>query len=268
MAEDSFSEMFGQGLEALGEQVKETGADRLTAHAEKFAKQKLKQVIAGGNKSSAEVPQDRQGAPSGTNTEVIEGEVAEESNSPPLSGMHKVYEEGRLSRQSLYQDGVLHGETLFFDEKGLVEKKLFYEKGVLHGPCFFFSEGVLVLQSNYKDGKQEGAAIAYKENGCVLSRLTYKAGLQEGMAVYYDDEGFPAQTQFYVSNKKEGPFVAYYPSGLVLRSGQFQDGLEEGTFAQYYEDRSLMQVVVYSKGHVVKGPVDYPPPQPSPKKKG
>ena len=80
-------------------------------------------------------------------------------------GEFKVYyKNGQLAEKSNYKDDKLDGESLWFNQNGVIIKKFTYKEGLLQGPSKIYSnDGNLIVEGQYKGDKKHGIWLYYEE---------------------------------------------------------------------------------------------------------
>ncbi len=133
---------------------------------------------------------------------------------------------------------LFHGETLAYNDEGLLEASIHYEKGLL-----------------------EGASTYYHSNGSTWKETSYHKGLAEGEFLTYTDEGHVLKKQTYSQGKLHGPSLRYelgsaqvlseeeYVNGR-LQSGRYLDPKTHALHAQVVKGCGLQ--VIYGKRSILE----------------
>jgi len=102
------------------------------------------------------------------------------------------YASGRLRRETPIEKDLKHGTEMFYFDN--VEKKVSQESsfftGKLHGrQMSFFENGKVKSRVNYQENKLNGLATFYHPNGKVKSKCRYENGKKVGEEMNYDEAG-------------------------------------------------------------------------------
>jgi antitoxin component YwqK of YwqJK toxin-antitoxin module len=121
------------------------------------------------------------------------------------------------SQYSPYQNGVLHGDTVYFHKNGRIRE--IYP---------------------YQNGKAQGTRIVYAEDGVtVTTRAQYAENRRHGLYETFDARGKPESREIYVQDKRHGrceywkagattPEVKYYLDGKEVTKAQFDAASKSG----------------------------------------
>jgi antitoxin component YwqK of YwqJK toxin-antitoxin module len=131
-------------------------------------------------------------------------------------------DEGNLLRKWQEVDGKIEGEMHFFyPSKGISH----YKNGLLHGPSIFFSEkGNILSKSEFYLGKLHGKRMAYYLSGSIYAEEEYVLGKREGQHLYFYENGKIKTLLHYVQDLLDGEVVLFWPDGREKRRLIFQKG--------------------------------------------
>jgi len=98
------------------------------------------------------------------------------------------------SPEELYleKSGKRDGQCLLLYPEGSVKMETFYSEGLLHGPSTYFSEkGKLLSKGWFVQGHQQGKCWWYYPSGQLYSLQRYRDGVWHGKQEFYYPDGRP-----------------------------------------------------------------------------
>lgn len=166
--------------------------------------------------------------------------------------------------------GKKHGACRLFYPDGQIKAKMFYEQGALHGPSIFFStEQKKLAETWYIQGKKVGQAKYFYSSGMLSSRQRFREGIPDGMQEYWYTDGkikslipyahgalhgevrlFWESGQLkrsccYAAGCREGWDRLWSEKGILIEEGQFRQGQPTGAHRQFFAHGSLKQELYY-----------------------
>ncbi|NKI33142.1 hypothetical protein [Croceivirga thetidis] len=119
------------------------------------------------------------------------------------------FQNGKISREMTYKNGVFDGKYLDYYPTGQMESDINYKYGKYHGKrTQFFENGNLELEEVYLMDDLHGPYKAYYQNGKLKEEGNYKNGSKTGVWRYYDE------------SEKKSKEETYF-NGAVVTSKQF-----------------------------------------------
>lgn len=174
-----------------------------------------------------------------------------------LNGVSEFYDaEGRIEKRLTYQDGILHGDALYYGG-GHIRSKAHYNNGRIEGNLEIYKKGQLVATLPHVGGVCTGIACLYEGSGRILSKVTYKDGKRNGPCLSYNALGTVVKAQNFVDNKIEGVVKVFYPDGKLLMEYNVKDNKKEGTLVQYHKNGEIRRIEHYSNGKLLAPPRTY-----------
>ncbi|MGA8164024.1 MAG: 6-hydroxymethylpterin diphosphokinase MptE-like protein [Waddliaceae bacterium] len=163
--------------------------------------------------------------------------------SQQLSGKYRsYYPNGAIKGEQYYREGVLHGPSTFFDEKGNLMSRCWYVNGVKQGKArlydysgglhsltryrngvwdgkqeFFYPTGVLKTELNYRMGSLHGEVILYYPNGIKKRELRFSEGKRCGTEMLWNYGGMKEQEIHYDNDQPVGKACAWHGNGRLAR---------------------------------------------------
>ena len=135
------------------------------------------------------------------------------------------YTNGRIAKIENYQNDTLHGEILYYDDKGKLNGKGFYKMGVrVDSSHMYFPNGKAKLEE-WKDssGKTQGLFKVYYQNG-QPSQIGYmKDNYLDDTCNTFFKNGQLKVVEFYKEKKKEGVWQYFSNEGKLIRTEQYSN---------------------------------------------
>jgi antitoxin component YwqK of YwqJK toxin-antitoxin module len=123
-------------------------------------------------------------------------------------------------------DELKETRCLYYDT-GVVRGEMHYQNGVLHGPSTFFSEkGTVLSKTWYVQGKKVGEVCTFYLSGARASLQRYKEGILDGLQEYWYEDQTPKSLIPYVQGQVHGEVRLFWPSGRLKRRCVYEKGLK------------------------------------------
>ena len=128
-----------------------------------------------------------------------------------------------------YNNGVLHGESIYYHENSTIRKKEFYNKGYLTGGEYqeYYSNGQLETEGYFENSQRNGIWNEYYEDGTPRLKSVREFG------------------------KLTGPYIEYYPNGKPHISANYRYGLLDGNYSENYESGLVKKAGIYRGDHKI-----------------
>ncbi|MBP9692066.1 MAG: toxin-antitoxin system YwqK family antitoxin, partial [Alphaproteobacteria bacterium] len=133
-------------------------------------------------------------------------------------------EKQNLKEKITFHEGLSHGPAEFYKNGQPLMFTQFY-KGKQHGETVFFDEaGMVTGRVQYEMGEKHGQSIAYDRMGRIQRIDNYQMGLLEGPSLAYYPNGSLLESGMYIQGLREGEFRSYYENGVVRQILTFDRG--------------------------------------------
>ena len=109
-----------------------------------------------------------------------------------IEGVTKTFHNGKLVRESFYENGKKQGISKFYRESGVLFRTETYVDGVCRDSKEYscYCSGRLLSETNMSGWMPEGQEVYYHENGTVKMRLVYRNGMVvDGKTDVFDENG-------------------------------------------------------------------------------
>ena len=127
------------------------------------------------------------------------------------------------TQKSIYVDGIRHGMTWWFNEKGDVKSKVNFKEGKENGIyTSYYDNGKEKLIVEYVNGQKHKIQKIYYDNGQLGSEVNYNMGRREGLMTEWDYEGFKSSEVLYKHNYKVGLKKYFNHEGKVTFTQEFK----------------------------------------------
>ena len=175
-----------------------------------------------------------------------DGVFYEKFSTEPFTGSVTGITSGRMSK------GLFKGLVTTFDEEGRLSAEITFVNGLLDGEYSeFYPSGQLKSRGGYKDGLLDGEYSEFYPSGQLKSKSQYKDDLLEGAFELYSESGILDATFTFVAGKAEGTEYHYRENGELWFTREFRDDAIHGENREYYEGGSLKQRGMYSEGFAI-----------------
>lgn len=159
---------------------------------------------------------------------------------------------GTLQRKGSYdQNGKMTGDWKWYHENGQVSRKSKMNQGMVNGETIFYNDrGGINSIVPYKNDEVEGVVENYKLIGYKYEDAMYKNGQMHGQTIGY----YPNQSKQYEymlkEGKYDGPFKLYYEDGNIREEGVFKNDLFHGMRIRYYRNGNVDYFETYNEGEL------------------
>ncbi|MGN6639076.1 MAG: tetratricopeptide repeat protein [Mucilaginibacter sp.] len=118
---------------------------------------------------------------------------------PGINGVMKsYYQNGKVSRECVYSDGVKNGPNVYYYASGQVRSVDTVAYGISQGISrVYYPNGRLRSEYHYQADNADGICREYNDKGILKKEIAYENGLNNGPAKYYDDNGKLVKTLSY-----------------------------------------------------------------------
>lgn len=154
---------------------------------------------------------------------------------------------GELQVVSHYVNGIVDGRLQIFDDAGAMVQDSVYRSGVKDGLSRLFFRERLISEQRFKAGKLHGDAISYSEAGDVTSRLSHINGDIEGEA-FFMNEGQVVRMSKYSKGLLEGETSNYDRDGVMTQKATYKGNILEGPLTRYWPDGLVLETLMYHAG--------------------
>lgn len=144
----------------------------------------------------------------------------------PFSGIFGLVSLDKIQFYETFKDGLLDGETAWFNEAG-----------------------VKMISEFYKAAKLDGEQKAYYSNGKLKSIVVYKNNKIES-SVSYDKNG--KEIFKTILKNGTGKWKFYWSNGKLFEEGNYVSYKKDGIWKRYREDGSLDTYFEYKNGRLIK----------------
>lgn len=191
-----------------------------------------------------------------------------------IEGDFQVFtEDGCLTQQTHYTQGVMNGAALrYWKGDLLAAKELFREGKLLEGDYFdknqvaiaqiregkgfrvlFGKEGVSEIQE-YRLGEPGGVVKVFRSNGTLSETYNLQHGVKHGEEIDYDPQtNKPMLSLNWHEGKIQGIVKTWYPNGVLESQREMSENSKNGISTAWYLDGSLMLIEEYDHDRLVKG---------------
>ena len=180
-------------------------------------------------------------------------------------GLHiKWYENGNLSEQRNYREGVLSGVTKEWYESGIQSIEVQFENDKQNGLSNEWHEnGNKKSEQHYKDGILDGKSVDYHENGQKHEEGQYKDGKMTGRWESWHDNGAKWTVVNLQDGLPTGLFESWHPNGQLNIKGKHHNGKKVGEWLRWGDDGTMISNFTFDQnGNRIKywstDPLDKP----------
>lgn len=154
-----------------------------------------------------------------------------------------LYENGSVSIEGIWVNGMKNGVFKFFNRKGELEKLERYENdnvivdeaatAILDIRKEYYSNGNIKQVGTYREGKRQGNFRIYDENG------------NETGGMLYDNDALAGEGVIDSLGKRQGEWKLFYPDGTLRAKGKYVTGLKDGPWTYFYGNTRIEQSGIY-----------------------
>ena len=167
----------------------------------------------------------------------------------------RIFYNGILTVDSIYQDGKLYEVKNFNRENGIEEGEQFrfYSNGKIEErvnivqvgegsqllkqfdgeKISYYNSGQLKFKEYYVKGKLNGESILYYENGKIEHKLNYLNNEFDGEQIYFEKNGEIRKKENFVNGSREGIWETFFENGKVKEKMTFLNGNLNGEYLIY-----------------------------------
>ena len=160
------------------------------------------------------------------------------------------YENGQISSEGYFVNGVKNGKFKSWTEKGILTAKWEMLDGEEHGfiKCWY-ENGVKKREGVLNRGIENGIFKDWDENGDPIVAGKYKNGKKDGEWTYWEENG-SIKVRTYRNDTLWGYTYEFLVDSISKLHviGQFEKGMEEGLWKWFDSDSILYQTAVYKNG--------------------
>ncbi|MCG8606876.1 toxin-antitoxin system YwqK family antitoxin, partial [bacterium] len=165
---------------------------------------------------------------------------------------------GRVTQISNYRGGLLDGQTLLFDDKGMLAQQIPYKSGQLDGVLFSFLKGQKVTSTSYASGKPNGPMFSFDEEGHKKMAANYVEGQLGGKLVIYK-KGSIQTVMTYSKGKEDGPSATFHPNGTQIALSHYANGELNGEQVLHFETGGLFKKSLFEHDKLEGPAFEYHP---------
>lgn len=163
--------------------------------------------------------------------------IETEDNFNTVDVIRSYHDNGRVSQEIIYVNGLKNGVNRTFDDDGEIIGGGEYRKGILVGT------GI-----TNKSGDKEGDWIILYNDEEKKAEGEFVKGLKQGRWIYYFITGEIEQIGFYNKGEMDGEWNWWAASGEKLRTENYFHGFEEGSFIEKNIMGEILLEGVYKHG--------------------
>lgn len=170
--------------------------------------------------------------------EIKESVFYEKKSGQLLTGsLIRTYPDGAKFSESVFEQGILNGESKAFFPNGRVEHIVYFKNNKKDGPFKKYDEnGNLIVEATYINDKLTGEFVAYYPNGKIYLKENYKDDQLNGQRMSYYDNGQIKTEAFYVDDLLNGTAKEYYADGKIRSESHYANNERDGVSKTYYPD--------------------------------
>lgn len=141
-----------------------------------------------------------------------------------------------------------------YDDNGNLTMEQPYKNGVLHGiGKMYYGSGILEAEMPVKNGKVEGIYKRYYESGSLSAEKAFKNGKAEGIGKQYYEDGNLGYEIPFKNDKREGVAKVYYPNGDIFAEIPYTNDKINGMIKCYNEEKRLIWQATAQNGKIISG---------------
>ena len=166
-------------------------------------------------------------------------------------GVTTRYMEGVKFEDSPYDDDVIHGKVVRYDDAGRVMGTTDHVYGQVHGEqTWFHPNGQRANVTPYERDQVHGKAITWHPNGARSSEIMWDRGRPTGLSKRWHDNGQKAY-EFSGRAGHSGRAVSWNAAGVKVSESTIEKGRLEGRARWWFDDGQLRSEGRYSQGRSV-----------------
>lgn len=176
------------------------------------------------------------------------------------------HENGQLSKELNYVDGIIDGIETRYSRNGSKEHLIIWQKGIIVKDALFYIDGVMKSEVEFKfidvkhpePGKpdlkkqvKDGVEKIYYKDGKIRFLLNWTADIQNGQEVNYYPSGKKAYELTWKMGKKEGIESQWHKNGQLKVLTNWVDDKAQGEMVTYHENGVKKDQYNWEKGVIV-----------------
>lgn len=162
------------------------------------------------------------------------------------------YQTGEVKGIGLLEGEKRHGRWEFYFPDGTLNSIFYYQNGVLDGEQLNFDEfGRLAVKEKWVKGLREDTAFSYHPSGQIRSIGFYEDGVYAKSWTYYYESGLPERIGYYKDGLPDSVWTFYHENGKIWQKGTYKLGETEGFWEFFDEDGDKTYEGTFSKGEKV-----------------
>lgn len=127
---------------------------------------------------------------------------------------------GKLSYELHWVNGVRHGPQKYYDLEGRLNHYADFRNGTWHGQIRNYnSDGILTHVQTLYENTLQGPERLYFENGQLWISRSYNLGELHGLETIYYESGTLHETRTYSNGVLRGPYAVYDMRGNIIDQG-------------------------------------------------
>ena len=207
-----------------------------------------------------------------------DGTTLEQLGEIPDGPVKEYDENGQVRLDANYENNLLEGTLLRYNELGQLLSNEVYTEGKLNGPAQYFTyfpRGIITVQTNYKnaqldgewvssfptgqpcikafykEGKLQGERLTLYNNGTTNIKETFEKGKLDGVRFIYYEDGNLWYQENYTNGELEGARYGFFTNGNKFLEEFYRNGKLDGYRKTYSEDGHLLSNEEYQDGTLV-----------------
>ena len=184
------------------------------------------------------------------NNGIIEEKGAFDDKGERTGNWESFHENKQIDSKGSYANGEYDKNFKLFDTDGKNSLELNYDNGVLQGELLVYDNGILKETKTFDKGELDGEYISYFSNTdkLVSYKGVYKAGKAEGTHYYYYPNGSLQTSKEFKDNTQTGIEKFYHPTGDLDYSITVENDKYEGTVSNLNTKGDTIQISYYKNG--------------------
>jgi len=161
------------------------------------------------------------------------------------NGLHTIFfplnQQGEKMKgvESFFENDVLHGLVVEYNDQGIKLAETPYQKGKKSGIAKVFTpSGKVQMTVAFEKDVQEGPITQYFPSGAVFRITPFVSGMRNGEEKTYHEDGSVASVFPYQNDLLQGLAQSWNAAGILVFEAEYQKGQRHGFFKKYYDDGS------------------------------
>lgn len=143
------------------------------------------------------------------------------------------YADGQLAAEHQLRDGVLHGDSRFYGDGGVVLYEARFTAGQLEGPRRLGGGNSLRLEDQWSAGRPVGTRRVWRRSTLELELGFDDAGALHGPFAAWRDRKTPREQGSYQHGQRHGPWRFTGRDGKLEREGAYLEGQRHGPWREW-----------------------------------